>query len=98
MELVMRTAIHVIATRKWFLTLPLGLLGFVPIVNVTVPNPSIFPDGRLLDSAPRLGVFLYQPSRLIYLPRIGTYCTITTKGSLFLKFSLTEMTEKITRS
>jgi hypothetical protein len=61
-KVVLTRRVHYVANKKWFITLPLGLLGFVaPIVNVAVPNPSIFPDCRLLDSSPpyRCAVFLY---------------------------------------
>jgi hypothetical protein len=47
-KVVLTHRVHYVTNRKWFITLPLGILGFVaPIFKVAVLNPLIFPDWDL---------------------------------------------------
>ncbi|KAJ7863333.1 hypothetical protein B0H14DRAFT_2738868 [Mycena olivaceomarginata] len=57
---VLTWRVHCVSHRRLWVSVPLGLLGLLaPLVNVAVPNPSPFPDCRLLNPSP--------PSRLVTL-------------------------------
>ncbi|KAJ7031702.1 hypothetical protein C8F04DRAFT_1109498 [Mycena alexandri] len=54
--------LHVIVFRNWTRTLPLALFGFAPpLINVIVPNPSIFPNCRILNSSSVSEIILLLP-------------------------------------
>ncbi|KAJ7882529.1 hypothetical protein B0H14DRAFT_2702934 [Mycena olivaceomarginata] len=50
---VLTWRVHCVSHRRLWVSVPLGLLGLLaPLVNVAVPNPSPFPDCRLLNPSP----------------------------------------------
>ncbi|KAJ7308627.1 hypothetical protein DFH08DRAFT_900422 [Mycena albidolilacea] len=63
--LVLTWRVHCVSHRRLWVSVPLGLLGLLaPLVNVAVPNPSPFPNCRLLNPSP--------PSRLTLVPVFRT--------------------------
>lgn len=79
--------------RRLWVSVPLGLLGlFAPLINVAVPNPSPFPDCRLLSPSPppRCAFFFFFWSTLSSdsPPRLGNAPFITSNGTLALIYTL----------
>ncbi|KAJ7882532.1 hypothetical protein B0H14DRAFT_2702941 [Mycena olivaceomarginata] len=73
--LVLTWRVHCVSHRRLWVSVPLGLLGLLaPLVNVAVPNPSPFPNCRLLNPSP--------PSRL------GNTPFISSNGALALIYTL----------
>ncbi|KAJ7152350.1 hypothetical protein C8R46DRAFT_480312 [Mycena filopes] len=72
--------IQIMVFDNWFLTSALAALGFAaPLINVIVPNPSIFPECRMLYSSP--------PSEIILLlPCLRSAFDALVTGSLLIKF------------